>query len=94
MKWKLKKENNECSIKVKMNDDEEIPFSYIEMIKVLYENKELEATEYEGDFSETEKESVDLLVNDINVHVQAFFERDSDNKDSSGVVSMDTNPRP
>lgn len=94
MKWKLKKENDECSIKVKMNDDEEIPFSYIEMIKMLYENKELEATEYEGDFSETEKESVDLLVNDINVHVQAFFERDSDNKDSSGVVSTDTNPHP
>lgn len=94
MKWKLKKENDECSIKVKMNDDEEIPFSYIEMIKMLYENKELEATEYEGDFSETEKESVDLLVNDINVYVQAFFERDSDNKDSSGVVSTDTNPHP
>ena len=73
MKWILKKENDECSIKVKSGDDE-IPFSYIEMIKDLYENKKLEAAEYDGDFSETEKESIDSLVNDINEHVKNFFE--------------------
>lgn len=68
MKWKLKKENDEYSIKVKINDEEK-SFSYIEMIKELYENKKLEDAEYDGDFSDTEKESVDSLVNDINEHV-------------------------
>ena len=54
MKWKLKKENDEYSIKVKINDEEK-SFSYIEMIKELYENKKLEDAEYDGDFSDTEK---------------------------------------
>ena len=77
MKWKLKKENDEYSIKVKINDEEKS--SYIEMIKELYENKKLEDAEYDGDFSETEKESVDSLVNDINEHVQNFFEHNNEN---------------
>ncbi len=89
MKWILKKENDECSIKVKSGDDE-IPFSYIEMIKDLYENKKLEAAEYDGDFSETEKESIDSLVNDINEHVKNFFEYNDEN--CSEEMPTDTNP--
>lgn len=89
MKWILKKENDECSIKAK-SDDGEIPFSYIEMIKELYENKKLEAVEYDGDFSETEKESVDFLVNDINEHVRNFFENNEENL--SEEIHTDINP--
>lgn len=89
MKWKLKKENDEYSIKVKINDEEKA-FSYIEMIKELYENKKLEDAEYDGDFSDTEKESVDSLVNDINEHVQNFFEHTNEN--SCEEVSTDSNP--
>lgn len=76
MRWILRKENDECLIKVKKTDEEETDFSYIEMIKELYENKKLEPVEYEGEFSETEKESVNALINDINLHVQTFFECD------------------
>ena len=90
MKWILRKENDECSIKVK-SDGDEIPFSYIEMIKDLYENKNLEAVEYDGDFSETEKESIDSLVNDINEHVNKFFQHD---ENSSEEMPTDTNPHP
>lgn len=79
MRWSLKKENDECSINVKISDDEEVAFSYIEMVKDLYENKELEAAEYVGDFTEKEKESVDSLVNDINMHVKTFFESNTEN---------------
>ena len=53
MKWKLKKENDEYSIKVKINDEEK-SFSYIEMIKELYENIELEDAVYDGEFSDKE----------------------------------------
>ena len=77
MKWILRKENNEYSIKIKKGEEEEKDFSYIEMIKELYENKELEPIEYEGQFSQSEKESVDELISDINRHVLAFFEHES-----------------
>jgi hypothetical protein len=77
MKWILRKESDECLIKVKrQNDKEETAFSYIDMIKELYENKRIESAEYDGDFSEKEKESVDALINDINIHIQTFFESD------------------
>lgn len=77
MKWILRKENDECLIKVKKQEGgEEKDFSYIDMIKDLYENKRIEPAEYDGDFSEKEKESLDELIKDINIHIQTFFESD------------------
>lgn len=91
MKWILKKENDECSIKVE-SDGDVMPFSYIEMVKNLYENKNLETAEYDGDFSETEKESIDSLVNAINEHVNNFFQHDDEN--CSEEIPTDSNLHP
>lgn len=74
MEWILRKDKDNCSIKIKKSNGEEDDFSYIEMIKALYEKEKIEPANYEGEFSDKEKESINELISDINDHVQNFFE--------------------
>ena len=53
-------------------------FSYINMIKELYEEKKIGEAEFEGDFSEGEKESVKTLIDEINNHTRDFFGQDNE----------------
>lgn len=76
MKWIFMKENEECKIRLRETDGTEVDFSYVEMIKVLYEEKKIEVAEFQGDFSEKERESVNLLIDEINKHAEAFFKQD------------------
>lgn len=87
MKWIFRKDNEECIVKVKSDEGQEYDFSYIEMIKELYENKKLEDVEFEGEFSENEKKSVDELVSAINEHVINFFEKSNALSSNSPDVS-------
>lgn len=74
MKWIFLKKNEECYIKINENGEKK-DFSYIEMIKRLYEKEKLEEPEYEGDFSEGEIESVNQLIKDINILVDEFWDK-------------------
>lgn len=74
MKWIFSKENEQCKIILQKTDGTKMEFSYIDMIKELYEEKEIEEAEFEGDFSEGEIESVKALIDEINNHTREFFE--------------------
>lgn len=89
MKWILKKQDENCSIKVYENE-EKIDFSYIEMIKQLYLKQKIEEPEYEGEFSDDEKESIQELIKEINIHVDNFFA----NEDVSETDAMDSKQNP
>ena len=77
MRWIFAKENEECNVKLQKTDGTNIDFSYIEMIKELYEEKRIDLAEFKGDFSESEKESVNLLIEEINRHAQDFLRDDN-----------------
>ena len=89
MKWILKKQDEDCSIKV-YDNEEKIDFSYIEMIKQLYLKQKIEEPEYEGEFSDDEKESIQELIKEINIHVDNFFA----NEDVSETDAMDSKQNP
>ena len=74
MKWIFLKENEEYKIMLQKTDGTKIDFSYVDMIKALYEEKKMELAEFEGDFLEGEQESVNALVNEINKITENFFE--------------------
>lgn len=67
MKWKFRKEENDISVSVLyFGEETEHKFSYVDMVKKLYTKEKIESVEYEGDFSETEKKSIEELRNKIN----------------------------
>ena len=77
MKWIFSKENEQCRIILQKTDGTETNFSYIDMIKEIYEQKKIEEAEFKGEFSEGEKKSVKALIDEINRHTKEFFEKDS-----------------
>ena len=77
MKWIFSKEDEQCSIILQKTDGTKIDFSYIDMIKELYEERKIEAADFEGDFTDGEQESVKTLIDEINNHTQDFFEQDN-----------------
>lgn len=78
MKWIFSKENEQCKIILQKTDGTKMDFSYVNMIKELYEEKEIEEAEFEGDFSEGEKESVKALIDEINNHTRDFFGQENE----------------
>jgi len=78
MKWIFTKENDQCNIILQKADGSKIDFSYIDMIKELYEEQKIEEAEFEGDFTDEEQESVKLLINEINSHTREFFEQEEE----------------
>ncbi len=83
MKWIFKKEDEECKVFLRKTNKADMDFSYIDMVKALYEEKQIESAEFEGDFSDDEKESVNLLIDEINKHAHNFFELANEERDST-----------
>lgn len=80
MKWIFLKENEQCSIILQKTDGTKMDFSYTDMIKELYDEKKIEEAEFEGDFSEEEKESVKVLIDEINNHTRDFFGHENEKR--------------
>jgi hypothetical protein len=55
-----------------------VEFDYVEMIKDLMKTKKLMAPKIEGDFSDSEKESISNMVGHINDEVAAFYEAEEE----------------
>ena len=72
-----KNEKQEISVLSK-DGDNTVEFNYIDMIKNLIIVKQLEEPEFNGDFSESEKESVFSMINHINNEVTDFFSEDEE----------------
>lgn len=61
----FKRRDNKLSIEIK-DGVSTIEFEYVEMIKKFLKEKELEATIFDGEFSDEEKEKINDMVNKIN----------------------------
>lgn len=72
-----KNDKHEISVVSKVGDHTD-EFNYIEMIKQLIEVKQLEEPEFEGDFSDSEKQSVLSMINHINQDVTEFYSEDEE----------------
>lgn len=72
-----KNEEQEISVlfKIGANTTE---FSYIHMIKKLIDVKSMEEPEFEGDFSDAEKESVRSMISHINREVTEFYSEEEE----------------
>ena len=67
MKWKLIKKDKDISVSVSYSEeDSECDFNYVDMVKRLYRGEKIENIEYEGDYSDAEKESIEELRCRIN----------------------------
>ncbi|MGI1678071.1 MAG: hypothetical protein K6L75_05020 [Cellvibrionaceae bacterium] len=76
------KKNDKHEISVLSSDGESTnEFNYIDMIKKLIALKKMQEPEFEGDFSESEKDSVLSMINHINQEVTDFY---SDSEETSG----------
>jgi len=72
MKIRFKKnDENEVSV-VEIEDDKEIEFKYINMIKKLINKDKLEEPTTQGEFSDAEVESMRRMANLINQEVDEF----------------------
>ena len=60
-----KNEDSQITVYQKLEDSYQ-EFSYVEMIKTLIETRKLEDPDFEGDFSESEKNSIKSMVTFIN----------------------------
>lgn len=68
------KKNEKQEISVLSRDvDNTTDFNYIDMIKKLIDVKELEEPEFNGEFSDSEKDSVLTMINHINQEVGDFY---------------------
>ena len=66
-----KNDENEVSV-VEIEDDKEIEFKYINMIKKLINKDKLEVPTTQGEFSIAEVESIRRMANLINQEVDEF----------------------
>lgn len=67
-----KNDKHEISV-VSKGGDVETEFNYIRMVKKLIDTKQLEAPEFDGEFSESEKESVRSMIYHINREAAEFY---------------------
>ncbi|PHR48395.1 MAG: hypothetical protein COA48_08825 [Cycloclasticus sp.] len=72
-----KNEEQEISVLFKSGENT-TEFSYIHMIKKLIDVKRLEEPEFEGDFSDAEKDSVRSMIIHINREVTEFYSEDEE----------------
>ena len=69
--------DKEKNIEVKIRDGlSEKEFSYIEMIKMLIKKNEFEASEYDADITEEEKDRINNMLSEINEVITAKEEKD------------------
>ena len=73
MKLLFKKNGQDIIVKIK--DVKEEDFDYIKMIKRLIEDNKFEDSDFEGDFTDEEKQSVAIMLKGIN---NAILEDSSD----------------
>ena len=69
--------DKEKNIEVKIRDGlSEKEFSYIEMIKMLRNKNEFEASEFDADITEEEKDRINNMLSEINEVITAKEEKD------------------
>lgn len=64
MNLKFVKEDNEVKVYI-VHNDKILDFDYIQMIKILYYERNIGETLYEGNFTKEEKESIERILKEI-----------------------------
>lgn len=70
-----KNDDLEISV-IQKNGDEEKEFNYVDMIKDLISTKSLEEPEMDGDFTDSEIDSIKTMIKHINTDVSEFYSDD------------------
>lgn len=82
MKLKFyKEEENDC-VKIVTQDGKELEFDYIEMIRHIFNDKKIEETDIDAQYSEDEANSIKVLISDISESIKTLFNANEDKDDS------------
>lgn len=65
MKLKFEKNNGDVLVSFVNNDGRNEVFSYSNMVKRIYDDKTIDDAEVIGDFSDLERESINVLINEL-----------------------------
>ncbi len=73
MKLKFKREDDNDTVSILTDEEEELEFSYIEMINQIYRERKIDAAIIGENFSEEEQQSINDLVSEISEGVKSLF---------------------
>ena len=73
MKLKFKREDDNDTVSILTDEDEELEFSYIEMINQIYRGRKIDPAIIGENFSEEEQQSINDLVSEISEGVKSLF---------------------
>ena len=73
MKLKFKREDDNDTVSILTDEEEELEFSYIEMINQIYRERKIDAAIIGENFSEEEEQSINDLVSEISEAVKSLF---------------------
>ena len=76
MKLKFYKEKDNDYVKIITQDENELEFDYIEMIRHIFNDKKIEEADIDDQYSEEEANSIKTLISDISETVEALFNTD------------------
>lgn len=65
MKLKFEKNNGDVLVSFVNNDDSNESFSYSNMVRKIYADKTIEDAEVIGDFTDIERDSIKVLINEL-----------------------------
>ncbi|MGO3751721.1 MAG: hypothetical protein ACTJGH_03020 [Peptoniphilaceae bacterium] len=73
MKLKFNREDDKDTVSILTDEDEELEFSYIEMIKQIYQGRKIDSAIIGENFSEEEQQSINDLISEISEGVKSLF---------------------
>ncbi|MBC2575254.1 hypothetical protein [Peptostreptococcus canis] len=80
MKLKFyKSEDNDC-VKIITKHGKELEFEYIEMIRHIFNDKEIEEADIDDQYSEEERESIRTLISGISTTIETLFSDENENE--------------
>lgn len=81
MKLKFYKEEDNNCIKIVTNEQKELEFDYIEMIRQIFDDKGIEEPEISPQYTEEEAESIkSALISDISETIDTLFDEEGEKK--------------
>ena len=73
MKLKFKREDDNDTVSILTDEEEELEFSYIEMINQIYRGRKIDPAIIGENFSEEVQQSINDLVSEISEGVKSLF---------------------
>ncbi len=75
-------DKDEVNISIVTSTEETIPFNYVSLVDFLYKGEEVSSVDYDGEFSDLEKERIGEMLTKINSavsdNIDEIIEEDDD----------------